>query len=136
MDLTRRYQEEIKVLKGKGEPKTMQSLERRSGSNKGDQAGLNILTTTDGSAFESSLTESSGYISNKDNRIKPKPVPFSLTPHHQTKSQVNKVEDRKSLGLQANKSEVVPRPQTSKTEDRKSLGLFGNKSEIVPKVNL
>lgn len=135
MDLTRRYQEEIKVLKGKNEPKAMQNIEKRSGSTKGEPTGLNILTTTDGSAFESSVTESSGYISNKDSRIKTKIVPFSLTPHHQTKPQANKTEDRKSLGVQASKSDLVSKPQTSKTEDKKSLGLIGNKSEVVPKVN-
>jgi len=126
MDLTTKYQEEIRVLKGKNSQKI--SYEKKpstSGSNKTDSATLNILTTTDGSgsAFESSVTESSGYLSNKDPKISKKSSAiYSQTP--QSKINFNKTtEEKKSLGFFANKSDLIPKKST-----------VGSKKPIIKKI--
>lgn len=111
MELTTRYQEEIRVLKMKNEPKTPLEGSRKPSTNKSDNAGLNILTTTDGSAAEQSVTESSGYLSNKDTKLKSssKGSMVSQTPHSQTKANLNKAEERKSYGVLGNKSDIAPK---------------------------
>lgn len=117
MNLTEKYQEEIKVLKGKNPPKMGIDLKKsQTLGNKIDNGVLNILTTTDGSGsvFESSVTESSGYISNKDNtggKTKSKASTNSQTPHNQSnKNHFNKTaEDKKSFGFFANKSDLIPK---------------------------
>jgi len=105
MELTTKYQEEIKILKNKD---SRDNTRKSSANNKSENAALNILTTTDGSQAESSATESSGFLSNKDIRMKPKQtVHTSNTPHGQNKMHFNKVEDKKSIGLFANKSDLM-----------------------------
>lgn len=99
MELTAKYQEEIKILKGKNGAKATNNNRRSGSSNKTEKDGLNILTTTDGSAHESSLTESSGYISNKEKIHKSKTANFSTTPSSQTKMFFNKGEEKKLAAL-------------------------------------
>lgn len=97
--MTKKYQEEIKLLKGKSETRTNPDNEKKSPGSK-EIGGLNILTSTDGSAFDSSMTESSGFLSNKDNRIKTtKASALTLTPHGQPKLYTSKGDERKSPGI-------------------------------------
>ena len=111
MELTTKYQEEIRILKNKNESRPSHENTRKysaNPNNKSENAALNILTTTDGSQAESSATESSGFLSNKDVRMKPKQTVYtSNTPHSQNKMHFNKTEDKKSIGLFANKSDLM-----------------------------
>jgi len=134
MELTTKYQEEIKILKNKD---SRDNTRKSSANNKSENAALNILTTTDGSQAESSATESSGFLSNKDIRMKPKQtVHTSNTPHGQNKMHFNKVEDKKSIGLFANKSDLMTKvsPFHSTQLNLQKKSQVGAKKPVVKKI--
>lgn len=100
-----KYQDEMKHMKNRSEVKTSPDSDKKASSQKGE-AGLNILTSTEGSVFDSSLTESSGFLSNKDGRIKNKSGVANSTPHGQARPHTAKGNERKSPGL-GNKPELT-----------------------------
>jgi len=139
MELTAKYQEEIRILKSKNDTRsTADNTRKSSAHNKSENAALNILTTTDGSQAESSATESSGFLSNKDVRIKPKQqtVYTTHTPHSQNKAQYSKTEDRKSIGLFANKSDLMTKvsPFHSAQLNLQKKSSIGAKKPVTKKI--
>jgi len=138
MELTTKYQEEIRILKSKNDTRpTTDNTRKSSAHNKSENAALNILTTTDGSQAESSVTESSGFLSNKDVRMKPKQTVYTTnTPHSQNKAQFSKTEDKKSLGLFANKSDLMTKvsPFHSAQLNLQKKSTIGAKKSVIKKI--